>query len=301
MHRNFSKIPFNEVLDSLFDGIYFVDKMRQITCWNKSAERITGFAAEEVIGSSCADNILRHVDECGQGLCNASCPIAETLLEGSSLETTALMHHKKGHRVPVQIRTHAVRDDNGIIVGAIEVFTYCTGQQMLKSLERSADEALVDPLTRLGNRRYGEMAIESAIFEWRAHKVPFGLLFMDIDLFKNVNDTYGHDMGDEVIRMVGTSATNVIRQVDAVARWGGEEFIAVLPGANHATLTSLAERMRSIVQTSFLMKGQAKIEVTVSIGGAIFGDEDTAATIVAKADAQMYLCKKSGRNRTLIL
>lgn len=293
-----TEISPNKLLDSLFDGLYCVDTKRRIVYWNKAAERITGYPAAEVIGSCCSDNILEHIDNCGRELCKEDCPLAATMRDGKPREVTVMAHHKSGYRIPVQIRTSPVTDDEGNVVGVVEIFNDNANEvQILQELERLKHEAFMDQLTEVGNRRYCEMALDSMIFEWRVHAIPFGLLFLDVDRFKVVNDRWGHKTGDDVLVMVAKSIRNVVRGLDIVARWGGEEFVVILPQANIASLASMAERIRTTVEQSFIMQGKDRIGVTVSVGGAVVSDGESAESIVAKADAEMYRCKKNGRNR----
>ncbi|MBJ6727395.1 sensor domain-containing diguanylate cyclase [Geomesophilobacter sediminis] len=294
-------ISANALLDSLFDGVYCVDEERRIIYWNKAAERITGYTASEVIGSRCSDNILRHIDNCGNELCIGMCPLFATLQDGKSREAAVYAHHKAGHRVPVQVRTAPILDENGVMTSVVEIFTDNANQvQMVQELEKLRRDAFNDPLTGVGNRRYGEIALDSMTYEWRMHSVAFGLLFVDVDHFKKVNDRWGHDVGDEVLKMVAQTIRNVVRGLDIVARWGGEEFIVIVPQATPEILSSLGERIRATVQHCFIMKGAEKVEVTVSIGGAVASDDDSPASIVGKADAQMYYSKRHGRSRVTI-
>ena len=112
------------LLDGLYDGVYFMDKGQRILYWSKGAERITGFAANEVIGSHCSDNVLIHVDDRGRRLCQSDlCPAFKTIKDGKRREAEIYLHHKNGHRLPVLTRILAVRGSNGDVIGAVEVFT----------------------------------------------------------------------------------------------------------------------------------------------------------------------------------
>lgn len=152
----------------------------------------------------------------------------------------------------------------------------------------------------MANRRFAEMTLESALHEWRVHAVPFGVLFYDVDNFKSINDRFGHQVGDEVLVMVARTAANVLRKFDMAARWGGEEFLAVLQGANRETLDLVAERIRIMMEQSFIMVGEKSLSVTVSIGGSLVAEGDTEESIVARVDSLMYQSKKNGRNRVSI-
>src|SRR5512138_459514 len=98
---------FKVLLDNLYDGVYFVDRDRRITFWNKGAERLTGFSKQEADGRSCHDNFLTHIDENGRHLCLSGCPLAETIQDGRQRECDLFLHHKDGHRLPVSIRVSA--------------------------------------------------------------------------------------------------------------------------------------------------------------------------------------------------
>ena len=110
------------LLDNLYDGVYFVDRERRITFWNKAAERITGFTQAEVLGKRCADNLLRHVDDRGNSLCEGACPLSYTLRDGQLRSASVFLHHKNGHRLPVAIGVAPITDNQQNIIGAVEIF-----------------------------------------------------------------------------------------------------------------------------------------------------------------------------------
>jgi diguanylate cyclase with PAS/PAC sensor len=114
---------YKKLLDEMYDGVYFVDRQRRIMYWNRGAERISGYSADEVIGRFCGDNLLRHVDACGRRLCTGMCPLAAAMHDGQPRQAEVILHHKQGHRVPVLVRVTPIRDAQGAIIGALEVFS----------------------------------------------------------------------------------------------------------------------------------------------------------------------------------
>jgi diguanylate cyclase (GGDEF)-like protein/PAS domain S-box-containing protein len=293
-----TKITGEKLLDSLFDGVYFVDTERRITYWNAASERISGYPREKVLGSRCADNLLRHIDAHGCELCLEECPLSATILDGNSREANVYLHHALGHRIPVSIRTSPVRDDNGQIIGAVEIFCDNSNSlQILQEYEKLKQDAYLDTLTGVGNRRYGEMTLSTRMFEMHNHAIPLGILFLDIDHFKSFNDRYGHKIGDDVLVMVAKSISYSLRKMDVVARWGGEEFIVILPGATGVIVKSVSERIRILIEQSFIVAGENKLNVTVSIGATMSLESDSAESIVSRADKLMYLGKSRGRNQ----
>ncbi len=288
---------YKELLDSLAEGVYFVNLDRQVTYWNKAAERISGYTAKEITGKRCAHNFLRHVDDVGNHLCLAGCPLAATMIDGEIRETSIYMHHKLGHRVPVFVRASPMRDKSGNIVGAVEVFAD-NGKNinLLKEMEGLRKEVFIDKLTGIGNRRYADISLERLVASMREGGVPFGVVFVDIDHFKAVNDTWGHHVGDLVISMVAKTLTAVLRPLDVACRWGGEEFVVLVPNITIEGLGTVSERLRMLVEQSWVDHEGERIRVTASFGGAVSEEGESAASVVNRADEQVYLSKGSGRN-----
>jgi len=289
---------FKKLLDSLHDGVYFVDRERRINYWNQGAESISGFSADEVLGKRCSDNILMHVDGEGCQLCTGHCPLAATIEDGQARESDIFLHHKAGHRVPVWVRVSPIRDGEGCIVGAVEVFN--ENSSKAAALERLAELqglALLDPLTGVGNRRYAEMKLQAALDAFRRYNWRLGVLFLDLDHFKSVNDTYGHDTGDRVLRMVARTLRGNLRLIDDLGRWGGEEFVVAVTNTTEEHLGLVAERIRKLVALSVLEAGSHQIRVTASIGATMARAEDTPQSLLERADQLMYRAKAGGRNR----
>lgn len=289
---------YARIIDNLHDGLYFVDADRIITYWNKAAERITGYRASEVIGKSCADNILTHIDTEGCTLCLGRCPLAATIHDGKDREAEVFLHHKNGHRVPVLVRVNSLTDEQGRILGGIELFTDLSSiqvnQQRITELEQLA---LLDGLTRLANRVYLEREIENRLHEFDRLAVPFGLLFIDIDHFKRFNDTYGHAVGDEVLKAVARTFVANSRPFDLFGRWGGEEFIGIIRNIPERVVFHQAERMRLLVERNYLVRDGRQLQVTISIGATVVRPGDTIETLVNRADSLLYESKNNGRNR----
>jgi diguanylate cyclase (GGDEF)-like protein/PAS domain S-box-containing protein len=289
---------YKNILDNMYDGVYFVDSSRKITYWNRGAERISGYQSAEVVGKHCSDNILMHVDEKGTSLCKGMCPLAKTISDRKIRETEAFLHHKEGHRLPVLIRTTPLYDTNGAVVGGVEIFSDNSSQVAIRQRSEELQKmALFDPLTGAANRRYIEMHLDSRMNELQRYGWPFGILFIDIDHFKMVNDTYGHGSGDRVLKMVAETIMTNLRSFDILGRWGGEEFIAIMVNVDKELLYSIAHRLCLLIEQSGLSLTDALLRVTVSIGATLASAGDTVEQVVKRADGLMYLSKTSGRNR----
>jgi diguanylate cyclase (GGDEF)-like protein/PAS domain S-box-containing protein len=288
---------YEKLIDNLYDGIYFVDTNRVITYWNKASERITGFTRQQVLGSSCQDNILNHCTEAGLELCKDGCPLTATLEDGHPREADVYLHHADGHRVPVRVRSSPIQDDKGCIIGAVETFSdnaeVSSARHKIRRLEESVT---TDPLTRVGSRLAVELRLKSLLIEYQTTRNPFGVLFLDLDHFKNINDNHGHEMGDRVLHVIANTLRINLRQTDSIGRWGGEEFLVLVDINNLGILGNIAEKLRGLVERSQIQMGQSYMGVTASIGATLVQTDDTPETLVARADQLMYSSKTSGRN-----
>lgn len=290
-----------QLLDSLFDGVYFVDSDRKITYWNRGSENLTGYSANEAVGHHCYDNFLSHVDTAGCALCQNGCPLFQTIQDGERRQADVFLRHKTGHRVPVCVRTAPITDESGRITGAVEVFSDISARQQV---ERRVIElegiAYRDSLTSLPNRRYTELKVQQALEEMRQFGRTFGVLMLDIDHFKHVNDAHGHDAGDAILTMVAGTLAKSLRENDLVGRWGGEEFLLLLSDLSIEKLHEVAERCRVLVERSEEAHTGSRISVTISIGATLLRKEDSSDSAIRRADQSMYRSKSNGRNRVTI-
>jgi diguanylate cyclase (GGDEF)-like protein/PAS domain S-box-containing protein len=289
---------YETLLDNLSDGVYFVDQARQITFWNQAATRITGFAKSEVLGKRCADNVLRHVDDRGNALCEGACPLSYTLRDGQQRSASVFLHHKNGYRLPVAIGVAPITDKRQKIIGAVEIFRDDSATMAaLEKIKELQGLAYLDELTRIGNRTYLQTFIVTKFNELQRLGLSFGVIYADVDRFKYVNDTFGHQTGDEVLKMVAQTLVKNCRSFDLVGRWGGEEFLCVLTnlkGSDH--ILRIAERLRFLVESSWVSLTDSCLHVTLSLGVTLARIQDTPETLIQRADGLMYRSKRAGRN-----
>lgn len=296
-HWALGKESFEGIIENLHDGLYFVDTDRKIIYWNKAAERISGYSAAEVIGRSCSDNILTHVDGEGNQLCMGMCPLAESISDGKPREMEIYLHHKDGHRVPVFVRVSTMTNGSGKIIGGIELFSDISSREANSLRVRELEKlAMLDSLTQLANRNFIEKELQNRFEEKKRFKVTFGILFMDVDFFKSFNDRYGHDVGDRVLKFVANAFIASSRSFDLYGRWGGEEFIGIIRNINIKDLESLGNRLRILIENSYIIHEDMRLNVTISIGATVVQDQDTVESLMKRADELLYKSKASGRN-----
>ena len=176
-------------------------------------------------------------------------------------------------------------------------------EALRKELAQIRDESYRDFLTGIANRKAFDAALEDAIYTTRADKSTFSILIADIDHFKQVNDNYGHLMGDKVLRFVASTFKKCLKGQDIVARYGGEEFAVILPNTDITGAYSAAEQIRYSVSAGQIkdMTSQRMLDqITISIGIAQFESSDLHNELLQKADQALYKAKKNGRNRVEI-
>ena len=186
----------------------------------------------------------------------------------------------------------------------LELFKQAFGLALNNALahDRLQRLAALDPLTGVYNRRFGLGRLHEEFQRSVRSTIPLGLLMMDIDHFKSVNDTYGHQIGDRILQSMASIIRTVLREGDILVRYGGEEFLAILPAAASEDLKLVGERIRRSVEESALMEGKQSIRVTISIGGAAYPNQNVEKenALLQLADEALNQAKDTGRNRVLI-
>lgn len=157
--------------------------------------------------------------------------------------------------------------------------------------------ATTDSLTRLYNRRHTVHLAEKEIARWHRNPSHLAFLLLDIDYFKPLNDRYGHELGDRILSDISAVITNALREQDFIGRWGGEEFLVVLPDTNRDEALMTAERVRKAVAESLWESEGERLSVTISIGVSEYRANEDLNTTIARADKALYLSKDGGRNR----
>ncbi len=173
------------------------------------------------------------------------------------------------------------------------------GDKLRENLQASIELAVVDPLTGLNNRRYFETHLSTLVAQAADCGRPLSLMILDIDHFKGINDSHGHEAGDRVLKGFSKRVRKVIRIPDMICRLGGEEFVVVMPDTSIEVAARIAERVRGEIERQrFTIDGASDpISITVSIGLAERGDDNLPDGLFRRADRALYRSKTSGRNR----
>jgi diguanylate cyclase (GGDEF)-like protein len=178
----------------------------------------------------------------------------------------------------------------------VRVKTHLTLSAAIKKLTHDSE---IDPLTGLFNRRTFLKRIENEAMRFKRNQKPFSLLFGDIDFFKKVNDTYGHSAGDEILIKISNLLNTEKREIDQAARWGGEEFLILLPETDLNGAVQLGNKIREMIAAQSIIHEGQKISITMSFGASQYNGETSIDKTIDVADQRLYHAKESGRNKVV--
>jgi len=223
--------------------------------------------------------------------------LAATLRDGLARESQLYLRHREGHRVPVRVRVRPLWSDSGEIVAAVETFDNVADHvAALEEIRELKDLVYVDSLTGIANRRFLEETLSMRMDEAARSGWGLGVVMMDVDGFKVVNDNYGHKTGDRLLQMIARTLRGAARSYDMVGRWGGDEFMTILPNTNLSDLAASAERYRMLVGKSGLSVGDRRLTCSVSVGATMVLSREELSSAVARTDSLLYESKHRGGN-----
>jgi len=277
-----------QVFQQSGEGITIMDANDIIVDVNSAFSQITGYSREEIIGKNCrfleAERTDKGID-----------PQVRAALEQTGFwQGEVWDRHKHGYDFPKWLMMSVVRDDAGAVSHYIGSFTDISERKV--SEERIHFLAHHDSLTLLPNRLSLQSRLEVVFREALASDSQIAVMFIDMDHFKNINDTLGHHVGDQLLLEVARRLKNIVGDTDTVARLGGDEFVVALSDTNHDEVASLAEALRSGLSQTYVINNQA-LHSSPSIGISLFPtDGDSVEALMKNADMAMYRAKAAGRN-----
>lgn len=289
------------LLNNMRDGVIFVDTQGLILQWNPGAERLSGIMAEAVRSRKWSPAILGLRSERGQPLGENDCPVITALRCGTQVLRRLTMLGRNQQGVPVDVHAAPVVLQDGTILGVVVIIHDASPEISLEQrLEYFRERVTRDPLTDLANRAEFDRMLPLFVEQYQRRGIPFSLVICDLDRFKQVNDTFGHQAGDDAIRTLAAILRRYSRSGDLVARYGGEEFVMLCAACDIATATRRAEEIRqALAQTPQPRLGGRA--VTASFGVTEVQPGDTPETILRRADRALLMAKSKGRNTVVQL
>ena len=285
------------MLKELSDGICITNANMNIIFWNESMVNNLSYSQTEVWGQPMIDLLqLRSA----QNEENRLSPEDIRRIAAENVVSDVYCRHREGHSVAMQVRINTYTDaeipSSGFVLIFSDALVKATIERGVKELE---EIAYLDKLTELPNRRYLEIEFEKHLSSFHRYHIPFGALLLDIDHFKSVNDTYGHDNGDRVLKALGQKLLAVTRKDDIKTRWGGEEFVLLTRLSEPKKLIAFGERLRKIIEKMPVEIPDRGITInfTISIGVTMSRVGDDRYTLLKRCDEMLYKSKTEGRNR----
>jgi diguanylate cyclase (GGDEF)-like protein/PAS domain S-box-containing protein len=281
---NFHKI----LLENLLDAVYFVDRDRVITFWNKTAETITGYRKSDVGGRHCWDNILRHIDDKGNKLCMSSCPLTEAIQKGDVHQQEIYLQHRDGHRVPVLVRVVPIRDGKDKITGAVEIFNDNSSnlltQQKMKELARLA---YADPVTNLFNKNYIQVRLETNLFEMKTSKLSFGIILVQIKDLKDITARFGEELTNQFLKTVAKTLAGNTVLFDMIGRWDFDRFLGIVSNLHLDQLQYINQKTKALIEHTAISVKNQLITTHVAIGKCASEMDDTVKSLVQRVELNL--------------
>ena len=291
----------DRLLENMHDAVVFVDADLKVQRWNHGAERLTGISSGSILQRHWTPGLLNTRDEKGQRLSEADCPVAWASRSGVQSLRRLTIRGRSGGAISVDSHAIPVFDVDGAPLGAILLLHDASSEITLEErCQNLAEKAAKDPLTQVANRAEFDRVHEMFVAAHLQQQLPCSLVICDLDHFKQVNDTFGHQAGDEVIKSLAALLKSSCRPGDLVARYGGEEFVVLCADCDNATAAVRAEQVRRTLsqKPQSWMAGQP---VTASFGVTEVQPGDTAETMLRRADRALLEAKAQGRNRVVQL
>ncbi|MEN6405298.1 MAG: diguanylate cyclase [Thermoguttaceae bacterium] len=291
----------SRLLDNMYDAVVFIDAAGRVQSWNRGTERMTGVAGASVRGRLWNPDVLGLSDEKGRTIAAADCPVQTAIHCGvQSLRRLTILG--RGQR-PVAVDAHAIPviDAQGVLQGAILLFHDASSETSLEQrCQQLHEKATKDPLTQVANRAEFDRVHAMFVAAHQQQQAPCSLMMCDLDRFKRVNDTYGHQAGDDAIKCLASLLKSSCRPGDLVARYGGEEFVLLCADCDNAAAARRAEQIRKALGQIAQPRMEGR-SVTVSFGVTEIQPGDTPETMLRRADRALLLAKANGRNTVVQL
>jgi diguanylate cyclase (GGDEF)-like protein len=289
------------LLENMHDGVLFVDAQLKITLWNRAAERLTGIAPPSILQRQWVPELVEMRDERGKAIGEENCPVFEAMRSGSQTLRRLKIRGRNRTKAAIDIQVSPLLGPDGAARGAAVVLHDASSKITLEERVQSLYvKATRDALTKCANRAEFDRVLPLFVATHLEQSVPCSMIMCDIDHFKGINDTFGHQAGDEALTCFGSLLRRHARAGDLVARYGGEEFVLLCADCDNATATRRAETLRMNVaeQPQRVLSNRC---ITASFGVTEVQPGDNPETFLRRADRALLQAKDNGRNMVVQL
>lgn len=291
----------SKLLENMYDAVLFIDASGVIKQWNRGAERLTGIPAASIRQRRWTPELLALADERGHPIADGDCPVQGAIRSGVQSLRRLTICGRSGRTVAVDTHAIPVMSSSGATLGAILLFHDASSEITLEQrCQNLHNKATKDPLTQTANRAEFDRVFEMFVAAHQQQRAPCALIMCDIDRFKSVNDTYGHQAGDEAIKSLAALLKSSCRPGDLVARYGGEEFVVLCADCDNAAAARRAEEIRQALERIPQPQMGGK-SITASFGVTEIQPGDSPETMLRRADRALLTAKANGRNQVVQL
>lgn len=290
-----------KLIDNMHDGVVFVDSQSTILLWNTGVERLTGVSSAAACGRTLLPNLMDMCNGREQRIANEDCPIAHAIATGVQWLGRVSVMGRQGRHVAVDLHAIPVRSNDGAVHGATVLLHDVSSETSLEEKCQALHAQVAkDPMTQVANRAEFDRMLNNFVAAHQESNLPCSLIMSDIDHFKAINDTHGHQAGDAAIITFASLLKSMCRSGDLVARYGGEEFAILCADCTNSAAARKAESIRHELATiKHASLGNASF--TASFGVTELQSGDTPETMLRRADRALLQAKDQGRNQVVQL
>lgn len=288
----------NCLMENLSDGVAFIDAEMRITHWNKSIEQLSGLSPAATLGNEFTPDLVgMMIDRCRVE--RDDCPIAQAIQKGEPTEFECTLSGRSGREVIVSLRVFPVKNNNQNLGCVLLASDHSVNFDLRRQLSDLQNATSLDPLTRVANRAKFEEDLVKYVKAHKTAKSKFSLVVCDLDFFKMVNDTFGHNIGDQALVAFAQTLKKFVRSRDMVARYGGEEFVIIYANCDEKSAAQRAEQIRMALNNTpqAMLDGKT---MSASFGVSELREDDDTTDLFVRADQALYTAKQNGRNRVEI-
>ncbi len=275
---------YRDILDALQIGVSVLDLQKKIVFWSDGAEQITGYSRIDVLGHSCADNILLHCNQNSCEMCIGACPLANAMRDGRPTEAMSFIHHKSGHRTQLHTWVIPLRDKHGLIIGIIQTFEgeFALGAPGPNDT-RLRERGCLDEITGLPNEAMMHAHLRELLGTFEELRISFGVICLELPDLAKFRARYGQVATRSILQVLARTLRNSVWPTDFVGRWSEDRFLVILSGCREDALQVVSQRILSMTASASIQWWGEQLSLTVSTGSTVAGAGDKVESLLQRA------------------
>jgi two-component system, cell cycle response regulator len=281
---------YRDILDGLRIGVSVLDLQKKIVFWSDGAEHITGYSRIDVLGHSCAENILQHCNENSCEMCADHCPLSAALRDAKPMEAMTFIHHKSGHRTQVHTWAIPLRDKHGSLIGIIQTFEgeFALGSPVAPSDRGMREQGCVDETTGLPNAAMMQAHLRELLGTFREMRISFGVICLQISDLGKFRARYGQVAARSILQVLAHTLRNTVWPTDFVGRWNEERFLVILSGCREDALQTVSQRIQSMAASATIQWWGEELSVKVELAGTTATAGDKVESILGRLEQELH-------------